>query len=147
MALSGVVVPPTAHQPPPSTGAINMAVDLPEPGDIKQKGVLESDFKSNGSPKAMERQLVVSSDAIKAEPMEVDGPKEELNGKSGVTNGAERVESVPGSSSSEGNNSSPTVDEEKAQLIEQQKTNLMENEHNADSRCSTGSNDDMWRPW
>lgn len=95
----------------------------------------------------MERQLVVSSDAIKAEPMEVDGPKEELNGKSGVTNGAERVESVPGSSSSEGNNSSPTVDEEKAQLIEQQKTNLMENEHNADSRCSTGSNDDMWRPW
>lgn len=153
MALSGVVLP--VHPPPPAQSAINMALDVvAQPVTIKQEPIpiVEQEYKVQGSPKpipscpAEEPEAVVDASPapIKDEAMEVDERKEEAPVvASDDHTRIEPVDILPGNSSEglaraeEGSTSSEQL----------QKNNLVENEQNAESRCSTGSNDDMWRPW
>lgn len=166
MALSGVIIPPTAIQPVIGGGgvgvspvAVNMALDLPPPAVVKPEPVpmigelhLQEQYKLSASPKAVEEQKSQQEQQIKEEEaMEVDEPKEEPKVEV-PSNGLEPGEIVPGHSAEDDNRSKEQKEqdeEDENQSLEnqQKKNNLMENEYNAESRCSTGSQEDMWRPW
>lgn len=154
MALSGVVLPvhPPSHQTVP-TVPVNMAMDVISPPVlIKQEHIVpldQEEYRTETSPNTNanclpeESKEEVAREQIKEEAMEVDEVREETRVKSDDNLDVGRDDVIAGNSTE-----SISGPEEEGRSLEQQvKNELMENERNAESRCSTGSTDDMWRPW
>lgn len=160
MALSGVVPLSVALPLPPpdstAVAAINMSAEVPPQAAIKQEPQLtsapEQEYKTSASQNGIKEEEEEEAEEVQ---MEVDEPREEMmvvkcEIESGGT-ALEPGEFVPGQSSSatttEGKRSNCSSSRDgDSNSMEQKNNTLMENEYN-ESRCSTGSNDDMWRPW
>lgn len=173
MALTGVVpqppfpaIPPQQQQqqqqlgpPPAAATAINMTMDtqpvpvIPPPPpmeSVAMEGKSVDAFQiPNGGAEERQPEGEIKEE-IKDELMEVDELKVEVdtngNSSSEVSDQKESLESQSNTMDLKSSPEEETISTEQQQQ-QRQKNNLMENEGNDESRCSSSSTDDMWRPW